>query len=41
MSAVAAINLVVYSSTFFFYYKGKDMRVWIQKKDFLNSLGLD
>lgn len=32
---LAAINVVVYGSTFIFYFRGKRVRIWIQEKDFM------
>ncbi|KAK5135334.1 hypothetical protein LTR08_005438 [Meristemomyces frigidus] len=38
---VAAINVAGYLTTLILYWKGKDIRVWIQKKDFLSLLGVN
>lgn len=32
---LGAINVVVYGTTFVFYFWGKRVRIWIQKKDFI------
>ncbi|KAJ5774896.1 Major facilitator superfamily domain general substrate transporter [Penicillium paradoxum] len=37
---VAAINVVVYLFCIPFYIKGKDMRIWLHRKDFLRALGI-
>jgi hypothetical protein len=38
---VAAVNVVVYSSTILFYIRGKSFRIWIQRSSFLRRAGLD
>lgn len=35
---VAAVNVLVYLSTLLFYFKGKDIRLWLHKQDMLRSL---
>lgn len=37
---VAAVNVAVYLTTFIFYFKGKEIRIWLHDKDFMNALGL-
>jgi hypothetical protein len=37
---VAAINLAVYLAYIPFYLKGKDIRIWLHRKDLLRSAGL-
>lgn len=37
---VAAVNVVVYLTTFIFYFKGKEIRIWLHNKDFMNRLRL-
>lgn len=37
---VAAVNIVAYLSTFFFYFKGKAIRIWIHQKNLLGRAGL-
>ena len=32
---IAAVNVVAYMSTFVLYLKGKSIRLWIQRKQFL------
>jgi hypothetical protein len=38
---IASVNVAAYLSTFIFYFKGKQIRIWLQEKDFLGALGLD
>jgi hypothetical protein len=38
---VAAVNVVVYLSTVLLYLKGKDVRMWLHKTDFLRRLYLE
>jgi hypothetical protein len=37
---VATVNVIVYLSTFVFYFKGKSIRVWLHNKDFLEAENL-
>lgn len=37
---VAAINVVVYLVYILFYLKGKDIRIWLHRKDFLRAAGI-
>jgi hypothetical protein len=38
---IAAVNVAVYMITILMYYKGKTIRIWLHKKDFLRATGLD
>jgi hypothetical protein len=37
---VATINVVIYMSFIIFYFRGKQIRLWIQRKNFFETLGL-
>jgi hypothetical protein len=37
---VATINVVVYLTCIIFYLKGKQIRLWLKKKDFLRAARL-
>ncbi|EON61504.1 hypothetical protein W97_00719 [Coniosporium apollinis CBS 100218] len=37
---VATVNVVAYMSTFYFYYRGKAIRVWLHQADFLGRAGV-
>jgi hypothetical protein len=34
---VASVNVAVYLTTFYFYFRGKDARVWLHEKNFLET----
>lgn len=34
---VASVNVAVYLTTFYFYFRGKSVRVWLHKKNFLKA----
>ncbi|KAK4541284.1 hypothetical protein LTR36_008200 [Oleoguttula mirabilis] len=38
---IAAINVAAYLTTLILYWKGKDIRAWIQKKDLIGLLGVN
>ncbi|KAJ9668701.1 hypothetical protein H2201_001344 [Coniosporium apollinis] len=37
---VATVNVVAYMSTFYFYYKGKAIRIWLHQADLLGRAGV-
>lgn len=38
--SIAAVNVVVYLSTFIFYFRGKRIRIWLAKTDLLGRVGV-
>ena len=38
---VATINVVIYLSYIPFYFKGKEIRLWLHRKNMFASLGLE
>jgi hypothetical protein len=37
---VASLNVAIYATTFILYFKGKSIRVWLGRKDFLTKAGV-
>ncbi|QDS67734.1 hypothetical protein FKW77_005937 [Venturia effusa] len=37
---IAAVNVVAYTSTFYLYFRGKQIRIWLHRADLLKKAGL-
>ena len=38
--SIAAVNVAVYLTIFIFYFRGKRIRLWLQRNDLLGKAGL-